>query len=106
GRVIRGWARAADGRIDGLEEIAVGLRASRATGARLEDPFYLGLWADAHLRVGTPEAGLGAVEEALEIAARERAHYYDAELLRLRGELLLAAGQASDAEAAIREALA
>jgi predicted ATPase/DNA-binding SARP family transcriptional activator len=105
GRVLRGWARAADGRVDGLEEIACGLRASRATGAHLEDPFYLGLLADAHLRAGTAEAGLAAVGEALDVAARERAHYYDAELLRLRGELLFATGRPAEAEDWIGRAL-
>jgi predicted ATPase/DNA-binding SARP family transcriptional activator len=106
GRVLRGWARAADGRPDGVEELARGLRASRETGANMEDPFYLGLLADAHLRGGSVEPGLAAVDEALSIATRERAHYYDAELHRLRGELLLAAGRPpEEAEAPIREAL-
>ncbi|HET8757996.1 MAG TPA: AAA family ATPase [Solirubrobacteraceae bacterium] len=107
GRVLRGWAQAAAGSVDGVQEIACGLRASRATGAHLEDPFYLGLLADAHLRTGAAGAGLAAVDEALEIAERERAHYYDAELLRLRAELCLAAGRPpADAEAAVRDALA
>ncbi|HEY8494947.1 MAG TPA: hypothetical protein VIN04_13730, partial [Myxococcota bacterium] len=103
GRVLRGWALAATGSPDGVEEITLGLRASRATGAHLEDPFYLGLLADAHLRAGATAAGLDAVGEALRIAARERAHYYDAELHRLRGELLLPDPKA---EMALREALA
>ncbi|HEY6692194.1 MAG TPA: BTAD domain-containing putative transcriptional regulator [Solirubrobacteraceae bacterium] len=107
GRVLRGWAQAAAGEPDAIQEIVSGLRASRATGAHLEDPLYLGLLADAHLRTGRPGAGLEAVDEALEIAARERAHYYDAELLRLRGELLLAAGRAAaEAETAVRTGLA
>jgi len=104
GRVLRGWAHAATGRGDGVEEIARGLNASRATGAYLEDPFYLGLLADGHLRAGDHAAGLQAVEEALAIAARERAHYYDAELYRLRGELLHAAGR-PDARESFERAL-
>ena len=107
GRVLRGWAHAAGGRANGVDEIVCGLQASRATGAHLEDPFYLGLLADAHLRAGDPDAGLEAVGEALAIATRERAHYYDGELHRVRGELLLARGDAPAlAEAAIRDALA
>ena len=107
GRLLRGWALAAGGRADGAEEIAAGLEAARATGARLEDPFFLGLLADAHLRGGNAEAGLAAVEEALAIAERERAHFFDAELRRLRGELLLAAGRSPEAAASsLREALA
>ena len=106
GRVLRGWARAADGRGDGVDEIARGMNASRATGAQLEEPFYLALLADAHLRTGAPDSGLATVDEALGIAARERAHYYDAELHRLRGELVLAGGGDPDeAAASIREAL-
>jgi predicted ATPase/DNA-binding SARP family transcriptional activator len=106
GRVLRGWAWAAQGRADGVQEIACALRASRETGAHLEDPFYLGLLADAHLRGGAPAAGLAAVDEALEIAARERAHYYDAELHRLQGELTIAAGgEAEAAERSIRHAI-
>ena len=107
GRVLRGWAQAAGGAAEGVQEIVCGLRASRATGAQLEDPLYLGLLADAHLRTGAAAAGLEAVDEALEIATRERARYYDAELLRLRGELLLAAGRPiADAETELRAALA
>ncbi len=107
GRVLRGWAQAAGGVAEGVQEIVCGLRASRATGAHLEDPLYLGLLADAQLRSGAAAAGLEAVDEALEIAARERAGYYDAELLRLRGELLLAAGRPiADAETDLRAALA
>ncbi len=105
GRVLRGWAFAAAGRPDGVEEITCGLDASRATGAHLEDPFYLGLLADAHLRGGAYAAGLEAVEEGLAIAARERARYYDAELHRLRGELQLAAGENAAAERSLRAAL-
>jgi predicted ATPase/DNA-binding SARP family transcriptional activator len=105
GRVLRGWAWAAQGRPDGVQEIACGLRASRETGARLEDPFYLALLADAHLRGGDVEAGLAAVEEGLETSARERARYYDAELHRLRGELIAARGDAEAAENSLRQAV-
>ena len=104
GRVLRGWALAAAGDREGAREIACAVDASRATGAHFEDPFYLGLLADSHLRGKAYAAGLAAVGEALEIAASERAHYYDAELHRLRGELLRAAGRPW--EEALREALA
>jgi len=108
GRVLRGWALAALGQVEeGIEELVCGLEASRATGARMEDPYYLGLLADAYLRAGEIEPGLSAVAEALEAASRERSQFHEAELHRLRAALLLAAdGADRAAEASLQEALA
>ncbi len=91
GRILDGWAVAVLGDPGrGAEELAGGLRASRSTGAHMDDPYYLGLLADSHLHAGAVEAGLSAVSEALEIAARERLLFFEAELLRLRALLVLA----------------
>src|SRR4029079_9581339 len=51
GRVLRGWAMATlvDAE-NGVADIAEGLDASRATGAHMDDPHYLGLLAEAQLR--------------------------------------------------------
>jgi DNA-binding SARP family transcriptional activator len=100
GRVLRGWGLAARGDHDaGIEEISAGLAASRATGAHMDDPLYLGLLADAYLRAGELHAAAGTVEEALTIATRERSLFYEPELRRLAAEVRLAgdgeAGQAS-----------
>jgi adenylate cyclase len=106
GRVLRGWATAALGDPrDGVAEISAGLAASRATGARMDDPHYLALLADAHLRAGEAEAGLAAVAEALEIAHRERALFYEPELHRLEGGLRAVAGEPAAAEACLRRGL-
>ena len=91
---------------EGIRELERGLLASRATGAHMDDAYYLGLLADARLRAGRVEAGLAAVEEALELAHRERSFFCEAELVRLRGELLLATGgEAGETEACFRQAL-
>ena len=76
------------------------------TGARVRLPYYLALLADAHLRAGEAEAGLDVVEAALSCGRETNERWWDAELHRLRGELMLAGGAAAgEAEAALRRAL-
>ena len=107
GRVLRGWSMAMLGDPEqGVREITGGLAASRGTGARMDDPHYLALLAEAHLRAGAIEAGLSAVTEALELSRRERSLFYEPELLRLDGALRAVAGDAEGAEAALRRGLA
>jgi DNA-binding SARP family transcriptional activator/predicted ATPase len=72
-----------------------------ASGARLRLPYYLGLLASVCHRAGRVAEGLAAVEEGLATARLHNERWWDAELHRLRGELLLASGaDAADAEAA------
>jgi DNA-binding SARP family transcriptional activator len=107
GRVLRGWSLAMLGDPDqGVREITGGLAASRATGARMDDPHYLALLAEAHLRAGDVEAGHAAVDEALELSRRERALFYEPEVLRIGGALHAVAGDAEAAEAELRRGLA
>jgi DNA-binding SARP family transcriptional activator len=106
-RVLRGWAMTARGEIGpGIEELLAGIDAARATGAHMDEPHHLGLLADAHRIAGDAEAGLAAVTGALEMARRERSRFYEPELLRLRGVLLLAGGGSEEeAEASLEEGL-
>jgi predicted ATPase len=107
GRALRGWALATLGDpAHGIREITEGLAASRSTGARMDDPHYLALLADAHLRAGELDAGFSAVDEALELAARERSLFYEPELHRLAAALLAARGDEDAAEARLRRGLA
>ena len=106
GRVLRGWALALLGDApQGVREISEGLAGSRGTGARMDDPHYLALLAEAQLRAGDLDAGLAAVAEALELARRERSLFYEPELHRLDGALHAAAGRPDAAEASLRHAL-
>jgi DNA-binding SARP family transcriptional activator len=107
GRVLRGWSLAMLGDPEqGVREISGGLGASRGTGARMDDPHYLALLGEAHLRGGDVEAGLAAVAEALELSRRERALFYEPEVLRIGAALHAVAGDAAAAEAALRRGLA
>ena len=107
GRVLRGWALATLGDAPhGIREITEGIAASRSTGARMEDPHYLALLADANLRAGQLDAGYSAVDEAIELASRERSLFYEPELHRLAAGLLAAQGETDAAEARLRQGLA
>ncbi len=78
----------------------------KETGAQLRLPYYLALLADAHLRAGQVEAGLEAVEEGLAQGRETSERWWDAELHRLRAELLLRGrAGAADAEAALQRAI-
>lgn len=88
----------------GMQAIA-GLRAAIAafqtSGARLRLPYYLGLLASVYSRAGRTAEGLAAVDEGLAAARMHNERWWDAELHRLRGELLLGSGaDAHEAEAA------
>ena len=52
-------------------------------------PTYLGLLAEVYEKVDRVDEGLAVVAEALALAEETGAHYWDAELERLRGTLLL-----------------
>ena len=66
-----------------------GLAASRATGARVGWPYILALLAEAHGKVGQTEEGLTVLAEALDVVNKTGERFYEAELYRLKGELLL-----------------
>ena len=84
--------------IAGLREAIADFKAS---GARLRLPYYLGLLASVCSRAGRAKEGLVAVEEGMAMARAHNERWWDAELHRLRGELLLGSGaDAQEAEAA------
>jgi predicted ATPase len=90
----------------GLARLRSSIESFKQTGARVRLPYYLALLADAHLRADEAEAGLEVVEEGLTRARETNERWWDAELHRLRAELLLRGGAvAAEAEAALRRAL-
>ena len=70
-----------------------------ATGAKGTRPYFLGLLAEAYGKVGQVEEGLTVLAEALAAAHNSGERYYEAQLHRLRGELLLALSREHDGEA-------
>jgi predicted ATPase len=90
GLIMRGWAIAVQEHSpEGLIQIRQGLDTHRSTGAEAQRPHLLALLAEASGLLGQPEGGLAALEEALTLMEQTGERYYEAELHRQRGELLL-----------------
>ena len=108
--ILRGWALAAQGQgAEGTAQVRQGLAAHQATGSEQHRPYYLALLAEAYGSIGQTAEGLSLLAEALATVDRTGGRWWEAELHRLQGELLLAqAGesqQVSEAEACFHQAL-
>jgi serine/threonine protein kinase/type II secretory pathway predicted ATPase ExeA len=94
GTILRGWALAAQGKCEeGIEQLHTGLAACRKMGVAMDHPYFLALLAEAYHLNGEPEKGLNALAEALAAVRSSRAFFYEADLYRLKGELLRKAEQ-------------
>ena len=93
-RIVRGWKLAlsskADERADGLEQLRHGLTDYQQTQAKLQQTYFLALLAEAYLAGSQIEEGLQVVNDALALVAETGERWWEAELYRLKGELLLA----------------
>src|SRR5215831_17009639 len=102
GAVLRGWALAQQGEAkEGIEQINQGMMDYRATGAEQLRSYFLALLAEAHGTMAQPEAGLMALTEALIHVDTTGERWYESELYRLKGELLLQLSLDNHAEAEI-----
>jgi len=86
----RGWGLAAQGRDEeGIAAMRQGLGTRQATGSVSSRPTWLTLLAEAHRGSGQVEEGLHLLTEALALSKESGRRSYEAEMYRLRGELLL-----------------
>jgi predicted ATPase len=91
---------------ESIERLRSSITAFKASTARLRLPYYLSLLAHVYGKAGRAEEGLASIDEALSEARMHNERWWDAELHRLRGELLLMYGaDASDVEAALLRAI-
>ncbi|HSO74949.1 MAG TPA: hypothetical protein VLU47_08925, partial [Blastocatellia bacterium] len=90
GKLMRGWALIGQGEIeDGITIARQGINEWRASGTLLATSWCLGILAQGERRAGRIEESLALLTEALDFASTAGEHFYEAELLRLRGALLL-----------------
>jgi predicted ATPase len=84
---------------EGIEQLTQGLIAIRATGAEINQSYFLALLAEAHGTLGKPEAGLTVLTEALTHVDTTGERWYASEIYRLKGELLLQQSSRNQTEA-------
>jgi len=109
GSIFRGWADVLLEKSEfGLEELRKGIAAQRAIGTKEDFPVYFEMMAKACRVLNQPERGLSELEEGFALAEASGIHYWDAELHRRKGDLLLAICEdnAEEAEACHLKALA
>ncbi len=106
GRIMRGAARAMlEPRDESVTQIREALAAYRATGARFQSTYHLILLAQALAACGRYGEGLATLHEAAELVEDTGERFVEAEIHRLKGNLLLAENGAAEAEACFVKAL-
>jgi len=99
--IMQGWALVQQGQAqEGMAQMTQGLQAYQATGAAIRRPHFLALLAEAHRIAGHPDTGLTILTEALALVDTTGERWYEPELYRLKGELLLQQNSDNHTEAA------
>lgn len=101
GMILQGWRAAfgGDGE-EGVIRIRRGIEAWEAVGTRLMRPYISTLLAEACGSAGRIDEGLAALDESLRLVEEIGERTWEAELHRLRGELLLRRDVADEERAA------
>jgi predicted ATPase len=105
---LRAWALVMRGKIDeGVAQIKQILANKKAVIPKASLPMYYALLVEAYGVAGEAEEGLYMVAQALALVEKTGFRFYEAELRRLQGELLLkqAAPDSRQAEACLHRAI-
>jgi predicted ATPase len=109
GTSMRGWARAMQGQCEeGIAQIRQGIAAWRASGAAFHIPYLYTLLAEVCDHLGHTADGLQALAEAHALMEQHEERWWEAEIYRFRGVLLLrqTGTPQAEAEACFQQALA
>jgi len=89
-RIARGWLLADQGQPQSaILEFSQGLKGCWALGMRMFEPYQNALLAAAHSAAGEVSVGFELLKATKRFAEKSGMRYWDAELLRLEGQLLL-----------------
>ena len=106
GTIYRGWAKLKNGDVaEGISLLRSGSAAYRATGPEMWMPHYIALLAAAYEVVGQIEEAATLFDDALHIVERTKERWFEAELNRYKGRLLLRQGDTEAAEKQYGKAL-
>ena len=97
--IQHGWALAALGQVeDGIAELDQALAAGQAMGAGIGRPYFVAMLAEARGMAGQVEGALTLIAEAIEVLEESGERWAEAEIYRLKGDLLLAHSAVNRAE--------
>jgi DNA-binding winged helix-turn-helix (wHTH) protein/predicted ATPase len=100
GMTLKAWAMARlDPDFEPLEMAQDGLEMLLSSGAKIFAPYLLGLIADIQRTLGQIHAAQASVEQALAQVEKSNERWFEAELHRLQGELLLQQDSSQQKEA-------
>jgi class 3 adenylate cyclase/predicted ATPase len=108
GTTMRGWALALQDQGEaGMAQVRQGIATWRATNATMLVPYLCTVLADVAAYLGHPEDGLQALAEAHTLVEQHEERFWEAEICRLRGVLLLRQTRTppAEAEACFQQAL-
>ena len=104
--VMKGWTLSEQGRKqEGIEQMRAGLAALDATSTALVRPHFLALMAEVLSKLERNDEAFALLDEAMTMVNRNGERYYEAELYRLQGELLLKKDRTDEAERCLRRSL-
>ena len=87
---VGGWAMAEQGQTaEGIARICCGLDAAQSIRAEMFRSYYVCLLAEAYGRAGLPRPGLAELAAAQALMEKNEERFWEAELYRLKGDLLL-----------------
>jgi predicted ATPase len=107
GHLLRGWTLAMQGEAAAGVALLRQAVASPAVGPEALRSYWLATLAEAYGRAGQPQAGLQVLAEAVTLMATTAMRWWEAEVSRLQGTLLLhlPSPEVPQVEAAFRRAL-
>jgi class 3 adenylate cyclase/predicted ATPase len=108
GQLHQGWLLLARGEAEeAIVQICTGLAASEALGSRMRHSYFLALLAEAYLRAGRHAQSLLTIDQALRFVCESGECWWEAEVYRLRGKVLLArrTRNRTDAEECFQQAI-
>jgi class 3 adenylate cyclase/tetratricopeptide (TPR) repeat protein len=89
----------------GIELMQSSIAAIERTNSLNRRTLYLGHYADAQASLGQPDAALDLIDQAIQLAERTEERFFEAELHRLRGNILFMLERSTEGEAELRQAL-
>jgi len=88
--IYKGWALAEQGQYkEGISLMSEGIATWQATGAEVARPAWLAQLAEGYGQAGQVVEGLSTITEGLNAANTREERWWEAELYRLQGELML-----------------